>query len=71
MKKVQAAVARTIINASTSSLKRIAWAFGCAPKGSDEERQLRELLLDRAKIELEHRDNSVHVDAKHDLEVPA
>lgn len=28
-----------------ASLKRIAWAFGCAKKGSDEERQLRELLL--------------------------
>ena len=26
------------------SLKRVAWAFGCAKKGSDEERQLLALL---------------------------
>ncbi len=31
-----------------SSLKRIAWAFGCARKGSDEEDEMRRLLL--AKI---------------------
>lgn len=27
------------------TLKRAAWAFGCAKKGGEEERQLRELLL--------------------------
>jgi hypothetical protein len=27
------------------SLKRAAWAFGCAKKGSEEERRLRELLI--------------------------
>lgn len=52
MSGVQRAIAQTIIN-PTSSLKRLAWAFGCSPKGSDEERQLRDLLLDKAKQELE------------------
>jgi len=41
------AIARTIANAETSSLKRLAWAFGCARKGSDEERQLEVLLTER------------------------
>lgn len=43
------AIAMTIANAETSTLKRLAWAYGCARKGSDEERQLEALLLERAK----------------------
>lgn len=32
---------------ATASIKRIAWAFGCAKKDSDEERDLYRLLLER------------------------
>ncbi|HZJ67704.1 MAG TPA: hypothetical protein VFD36_29575 [Kofleriaceae bacterium] len=32
-----------------ASLKRIAWAFGCAKKGSTEEAQLEELLVARLR----------------------
>lgn len=28
-----------------SSLKRIAWAYGCSPKGSEEEAEIRSLLV--------------------------
>ena len=42
------AVAQTICHPN-ASLKRIAWAFGCAKKGSDEERQLRDLLVAKVK----------------------
>jgi hypothetical protein len=31
----------------TATLKRVAWAYGCARKGSPEEKQLRELLLEK------------------------
>lgn len=31
------------------SLKRVAWAYGCAKKGSDDERKLLALLLERAR----------------------
>jgi hypothetical protein len=34
-----------------SSLKRIAWAYGCAKKESDEERILRDILIDRVMRE--------------------
>lgn len=43
------AVAQTILNGDKASLKRLAWAYGCAKKDSDEERQLRELLLAKAR----------------------
>ncbi len=33
-----------------ATLKRIAWAYGCARKGSSEEAHLRELLLQKARI---------------------
>lgn len=33
------------------SLKRIAWAYGCARKGSDEEEKLLAVLLEKAKKE--------------------
>ena len=38
---------RTIEKAETCSIKRLAWAFGCAKKGSDEELQLYRLLVER------------------------
>ncbi len=34
--------------AQDPSLKRLAWAYGCAKKDSEEERQLREALLTKA-----------------------
>jgi hypothetical protein len=34
-----------------SSLKRLAWAYGCAKKESDEERILRDILIDRVMRE--------------------
>lgn len=49
---VQQSIARTIVDAETCSLKRLAWAYGCAPKGSSEEKQLEMLLLKRADPEL-------------------
>lgn len=48
----QQSIARTIVDADTCSFKRLAWAFGCAPKGSSEEAQLEMLLLKRAAPEL-------------------
>lgn len=33
--------------AASSSLKRLAWAFGCSRKGSPEEQQLEQLLRQR------------------------
>ncbi len=38
-----------------SSLKRIAWAYGCAKKGSDEEVWLRDLLLKKTKALLKEK----------------
>lgn len=32
---------------ASASIKRIAWAFGCAKKDSDGERELYQLLLER------------------------
>lgn len=49
---VQSSIARTIVDADTVSLKRLAWAYGCAPRGSSEEKQLEVLLLKRAEPEL-------------------
>src|SRR5258705_12366704 len=48
----QASISHTIVDAETCSLKRLAWAYGCAPKGSPEERQLGALLLERVSAEL-------------------
>lgn len=45
----QPAIARTIVDADNVSLKRLAWAYGCAPKGSSEEKQLEALLLARTE----------------------
>jgi hypothetical protein len=43
--------ASIIADPDSASLKRIAWAFGCAKHGSDEEMQLRAILI--AKIQQE------------------
>jgi len=45
--------ARAVVAADAASLKRLAWAYGCARKGSDEERQLEILLRDRIAAELQ------------------
>lgn len=47
------AVARVLETRSDQvSLKRAAWAFGCAKKGSEEEMMLRVLLLRKVRDEL-------------------
>jgi hypothetical protein len=40
-------LAAVIADAHKCSLKRLAWAYGCSPKGSNEERQLEYLLRQR------------------------
>jgi hypothetical protein len=40
--------ASALIDPVGASLKRIAWAYGCAKKGSDEEAQLQQALLEKA-----------------------
>ncbi len=52
MSGTQPAIARTIAAANTCSIKRLAWAYGCAKSGSSEEAQLGQLLLDRVSAEL-------------------
>lgn len=39
--------ANILIDPESASTKRIAWAFGCAKKDSDEERALYNLLVER------------------------
>ena len=39
------------INPNTASIKRLAWAYGCAKKGSDEEKQLLAVLVARIQGE--------------------
>lgn len=34
---------------ASASLKRIAWAYGCAKKGSDEEEALRRILVAKVR----------------------
>lgn len=46
-----------------ASLKRIAWAFGCARKGSDLEERLRVELLRRASLELAREQDEDHAHA--------
>lgn len=48
-KSVTKATFGVLVAPSSASLKRIAWAFGCAKKGSDEERQLEAILRDRLR----------------------
>ena len=50
MSTLDRTIAKTIIDPG-SSLKRLAWAYGCSKKGSDEERQLRGLLLAKLATE--------------------
>lgn len=40
-----------IENPDGCSLKRIAWAFGCSRKGSEEERKLEEIIKSRIASE--------------------
>lgn len=40
-----------LANPEAASLKRVAWAYGCAKKDSDEECQLRDILLRKARQE--------------------
>ena len=41
-----------------TSLKRLAWAYGCAAKGSDEEKAILDILLARMAREIrDHRDS--------------
>lgn len=42
-----AAEDRKLVGVETWSLKRLAWAFGCAPAGSSDERALEACLRDR------------------------
>lgn len=37
------------IDTESMSLKRLAWACGCTPKGSDEERELMDALIKRVR----------------------
>lgn len=37
----------TLSKPSEASLKKLAWAYGCAKKGSDEEKRLERLLIER------------------------
>jgi hypothetical protein len=51
MSGARSAIAATLLNGTSASLKRLAWAYGCAAKGSDEERQLEQLLRERIRSE--------------------
>ena len=45
---------------SRTSLKRLAWAYGVARKGSDEERAILDILLARiARVIRDHRDSGL------------
>jgi hypothetical protein len=49
MSAARSSIVGIVLAPETASLKRLAWAYGCAKKGSDEERQLEVLLLERAR----------------------
>jgi 3-oxoacyl-[acyl-carrier-protein] synthase III len=49
---VNRGIASTALRPDAASFKRLAWAFGCAPKGSSEEKTLEMSLLRRADPEL-------------------
>jgi len=44
-----AVAAAVLANPDSYSLKRVAWAYGCAKKGSDDEAKLLEVLVARIK----------------------
>lgn len=46
---LNAAIANVFVNPDGASIKKLAWAYGCAKRGSDEERQLLELLVARVR----------------------
>lgn len=47
MSGASGARAGVLLSPATASLKRIAWAYGCSPKGSNEEHQLEQLLREK------------------------
>ncbi len=40
-----------LVDPTAASLKRLAWAYGCARKGSDVEARLLEILVDRVRTD--------------------
>jgi len=48
MNAIQRSIAEVLVNSDCCSLKCLAWAYGCAAKGSDLERQLESALRIRA-----------------------
>lgn len=42
---------KILTNPDAASLKRVAWVYGCTKPGSDSERQLRDILIEKAKRE--------------------
>jgi hypothetical protein len=49
MTSMRSSTALAIIADPKCSLKRLAWAYGCSRKGSDEEREPLAILLKRAR----------------------
>lgn len=47
MQSATRAAAGIIADPGSGSIKRLAWAFGCAKKGSDEEVELYRILVER------------------------
>ena len=41
--------AEILVNPDKASLKRVAWCYGCARKGSDVERELLRILLTKVR----------------------
>ena len=52
-------VADILINPDGASVKRIAWAFGCAKKDSDEECALYRVLRERMERVIAERDGAI------------
>lgn len=46
---IRGACANIFANPEQASLKRVAWAYGCAKKDSDEEGELLKLLIERMR----------------------
>lgn len=63
-------IASVLENPDGCSLKRLAWAYGCAPKGSNEEHQLEAILRRRvaaAAVELADQCAKMHAEHRLDL----
>ena len=50
MRTLIKAIASLLDDSSKASLKRIAWAYGCAKRHSDEESALRRIPIERVLI---------------------